>query len=287
MKCQNIIELLEELSPLEYALDWDNCGLLCGRREKDVKKLYIALDVTDDVAGRAVQSGADMLITHHPLIFRGIKKITNEDFIGRRLIKLIKNDISYYAMHTNFDIMGMADAAAEILGLRDTDILDVTHEEKEKRGSGEGSGPSIIGASEKGAPDKQTGAVREGIGRTGRLPRIMSLSECSEYVKERFSVEHVRIYGDMDSNLEIASVCPGSGKSEIKNAVRAGADVLITGDIEYHEGIDAVASGLAIIDAGHYGIEKLFIDYMKDYITENCEGLEVITHPVDEPFRIM
>ena len=191
-------------------------------------------------------------------------------------------------MHTNFDVMGMADAAAECLGLRDTDILDVTYLEEKVAVLQASSGSRTADACGRDNPSQPKEAVcREGIGRTGRLPRIMSLPECSEYVKERFNVGHVRIYGDMDSNLELAAVCPGSGKSEIKNALKARADVLITGDIEYHEGIDAAASGLAIIDAGHYGIEKLFIDYMKDYITENCEGLEVVTHPIEEPFRIV
>ncbi len=260
MKCQNIIEMLEELSPLKFAMDWDNPGLLCGRRDKEVEKVYIALDATDEAVAMAVEQGADMLLTHHPLIFSPLKKINNDDFIGRRLWKLIRNDISYYAMHTNFDVMGMADASAEILGLRNTDILDVTWSEDD---------------------------AKEGIGRTGRLPRIMSLLECGEYVKERFGVKHVRIYGDTEADLELAAICPGSGKSEIKNAIRAGADVLITGDIEHHEGIDAAASGLAIIDAGHYGIEKLFIDYMKDYISENCGELTLITHPDEEPFVIV
>ena len=260
MKCQSLIEILEELSPLRFALDWDNVGLLCGRREKEVNKVYIALDATDEVVRQAVEQRADMLLTHHPLIFRSIKKINSDDFIGRRLLTLIKNDIAYYAMHTNFDVMGMADAAAESLGLRNTDVLDVTVSE---------------------------GEVREGIGRVGRLPRIMSLLECCEYVKERFNVSHVRIYGDPETNLEYAAVSPGSGKSEIRNALAAGADVLITGDIEHHEGIDAVAAGITIIDAGHYGIEKLFIDYMKEYIAENCKELAIVTHPIEEPFKII
>ena len=260
MKCQNLIEILEELSPLSYALDWDNSGLLCGRRDKEVNRVYIALDATDEAVKRAVQEGADFLLTHHPLIFRPVRTINSDDFIGRRLLKLLRNDICCYAMHTNFDVMGMADAAAECLGLRDTDVLDVTF---------------------------TNGEEKEGIGRTGRLPRIMSLSECGEYVKERFSLSHVRIYGDTETNLEYAALCPGSGKSEIKNALKAGADVLITGDIEHHEGIDAVASGISVIDAGHYGIEKLFVDYMKEYISDNCEELEIITHPAEEPFKII
>ncbi|MCR5790231.1 MAG: Nif3-like dinuclear metal center hexameric protein [Lachnospiraceae bacterium] len=260
MKCQQLIEMLEELSPPQYALDWDNVGLLAGRRDKEIGTIYIALDATDEVVKRAVTAGADMLLTHHPLIFKPVRKINSDDFIGRRLLQLIRHDMVYYAMHTNFDVMGMADAAAESLNLRDIDILDVTFEK---------------------------GDVREGIGRTGRLPRIMSLLELSEYVKERFHVAHVRIYGDPESNLERAAVCPGSGKSEIGHAIEAGADVLITGDIEHHEGIDAVAAGLTIIDAGHYGIEKLFVEYMKDYILDNAKDLTILTHPEEEPFLIL
>ena len=134
MKSQNLIELLEELSPLEYALEWDNCGLLCGRRDKEVNRVYIALDATDEVVNRAASMGADMLITHHPLIFKPVKRVNTDDFCGRRLIRLIKSDISYYAMHTNFDICGMADAAAESLGLRNTDILDVTFTKEGQEG---------------------------------------------------------------------------------------------------------------------------------------------------------
>ncbi|MBQ7562457.1 MAG: Nif3-like dinuclear metal center hexameric protein [Lachnospiraceae bacterium] len=259
MKSQELIGILEELSPVKYALDWDNVGLLCGRREREVSTVYIALDATDEVVSAAVRQKADFLLTHHPLLFRAVKSVTEDDFIGRRLITLIRNDISYYAMHTNFDVMGMADAAAEVLGLRDTEVLDVTFEE-------EGS--------------------KEGIGRVGRLPRVFSVAELCSYVKNRFNLEHARVYGDPESNVEIAAICPGSGKSEIRKALKAGAEVLVTGDIEHHEGIDAVAEGLVIIDAGHYGIEKLFIDYMKDYISENCKDLTILTHPLAEPFWI-
>ncbi len=260
MKCQKIIEVLEELAPLKYALEWDNPGLLAGRREKDIKSVYIALDADDSAVFSAVEKGADMLITHHPLIFRPLKKINSDDFRGRRLLKLIRNDICCYSMHTNFDVAGMSDAAAEILGLRDTVVLDPVFKEGEEV---------------------------NGIGKSGRLPRIMSLKECGEYVRERFNTEHVRIYGDPESNVEFAAVCPGSGKSEIQNAIKSKAEVFITGDIEYHEGTDALAGGLSVIDAGHYGIEKLFMDYIRDYILENCEGLEIFTHPVQEPFFII
>ena len=126
MKCSEIIEGLQRLAPESCACDWDNPGLLAGRSDKEVKKIYIALDATDQVVEDAVQWGADMLLTHHPLIFKAIKKVNDGNFITRRLVKLIQADISYYAMHTNFDAAPgcMADMAAARLGLTECEPLD-------------------------------------------------------------------------------------------------------------------------------------------------------------------
>ena len=104
------------MSP-RYALSWDNVGLLAGREDKEVAKIYVALDAKDEVVDEAILAGADMLVTHHPLIFSGMKQVNNQNFIGRRLVKLIQHDISYYAMHTNYDVKGMADLAADYLKL--------------------------------------------------------------------------------------------------------------------------------------------------------------------------
>ena len=107
MKCREIQKILETQSPLSYALSWDNVGLLAGSEKKEIQKIYIALDAVDSVIDAALSAQADLLLTHHPLIFKGIRQITAEDFIGRRLIRLIQNDVCYYAMHTNFDVKGM------------------------------------------------------------------------------------------------------------------------------------------------------------------------------------
>ena len=103
MKCSEIMDVCRKLAPEDCACDWDNPGLLAGRSDKEVKKIYIALDATDKVVEAAQALGADMLLTHHPLIFKAIKKVNDQNFITRRLVKLIQADISYYAMHTNFD----------------------------------------------------------------------------------------------------------------------------------------------------------------------------------------
>lgn len=260
MKCYEIIEKLETLSPTIFAEEWDNVGLLAGRRDKEVRMVYIALDATDDVIEDAVRVGADLLLTHHPLIFRKLSRVNTDDFIGRRIYELIRNDISYYAMHTNFDVMGMADAAADELSLKDRQVLNVTYEDD---------------------------ISKEGCGRVGKLEKCMSVVELAKLVKEKFHVPNVRVFGSLGDIVETAAVMPGSGGSYISDSLNAGADVMITGDVDHHEGIDAVAQGLTIIDAGHYGIEKLFIPYMEEFIKRELPGLQTYKAEIKEPFVVI
>jgi dinuclear metal center YbgI/SA1388 family protein len=251
------MQKLEELSPAHFAQDWDNVGLLVGRPDKEIKSVYIALDATDDAIDEAVSLGVDMIITHHPMIFKGLKQVRSDHFIGRRIIKLLQNDMCYFAMHTNFDIMGMADAAADELKLRKRQVLQTTYEDE---------------------------ISTEGFGRFGILPEIMTLRECAAFVKQRFGISKVRVFGDGEMEVEKAAICPGSGGSMIDAAIHLQADVYITGDIDHHEGIDAVARGLAIIDAGHFGIEQIFVPYMKEYLKREIPGLLVYTKEPEEPF---
>lgn len=260
MECKKVIEILEKQSPKSYACDWDNVGLLVGREDKEIQKIYIALDATDEAIEEAIANGADMLLTHHPMIFKGMKRVTQEDFIGRRIIRLIQNDMVYYAMHTNFDVMGMADLAADYLGISDTRVLEIT---------------SV----------SETG--EEGIGRYGSLKKEMTVRECCEEVKQAFSLENVKVFGDLERKVKTAAISPGSGKSVISNALQAGVDVLITGDIDHHEGIDAVAQNMTVIDAGHYGVEHIFIPYMEQYLKREAKKLEIAVQPLTFPFQII
>lgn len=260
MFCNDVMELIEDKYSKKYALEWDNVGLLVGRDDKKVKKIYLALDATDQVIDAAVKAEVDLLITHHPLIFSGIKKINNQDFIGRRLLKLIQNDISYYAMHTNYDVMGMSALVGNKVKLETAEVLKVT-------------GESTAGA--------------EGIGRIAGVTEKMTLQECADLVKEAFCLQTVKVFGDLEMQIQRIAISPGSGKSMIQVALEKEADVLITGDIGHHEGIDAVAQGMAIIDAGHYGIEHVFVEDMRAYLTAACEGIEVLTEPVSHPFVVI
>lgn len=260
MLCKEIISCIEAVYPKSAALGFDNVGLLAGRTEKEVKKIYLALDATSEVIEAAIDCKADMLITHHPLIFGGIKSVTDGDFIGRRLIELIQHDISYYAMHTNYDILGMAELANTILELNDSEVLEVTTEINDRL---------------------------EGIGRVGNLKREMTVLECCNYVKEKLVLNNVKLFGNLEQKVQRMAVSPGSGKSVINTAVHKGAQVLVTGDIGHHEGIDAAAQGLAVIDAGHYGTEYIFIEDMKKFLENELEGVEIITAAVKHPFQII
>ena len=130
MTCQEIITILCKQAPEQYACSWDNVGLLVGDAHKEVRTIYIALDATEETIEEAVAQKADMLLTHHPMIFKGLKKVNTEDFIGKRVMSLIREDIAYYAMHTNFDVKGMADLAAEKIGLKDSQVLEMTCEDE-------------------------------------------------------------------------------------------------------------------------------------------------------------
>ncbi|MBO4337984.1 MAG: Nif3-like dinuclear metal center hexameric protein [Lachnospiraceae bacterium] len=260
MKLERLIERLEEMSPASYAQDWDNSGLLVGRKDRDVKTVYIALDATGDVIREAVQKGADLILTHHPMIFKGLKRVSSDDFTGRRVLKLIQNDVCLYCMHTNFDVMGMADAAADALGLKNREVLSITYEDD---------------------------ISKEGFGRYGRLPHIMTLDECAEYVKKSFGIPAVRVFGDGEMEIERAAILPGSGGSMIKDAVKISAEVMITGDISHHEGIDAWEQGLAVIDAGHYGIEQIFIPYMEEFLRRDFPELTIIRDVGRCPFHLV
>lgn len=265
MKCSEIMDILERLAPPECACDWDNPGLLVGRREKEVKKALAALDCTDEVIREAKETGADMIITHHPMIFRPVKSVTDGDFIGRRILELVSADISLYAMHTNFDAApeGMGKLAADLLGLTGRMPLE---------------------------PMGEIAGTPFGIGVIGELPEAMTLAGLAGRVKALFGIPAVTVFGDTGSEKTVkrAAICPGSGGSTVRYALENGAEVYISGDIGHHDGIDAVAQGLPVIDAGHFGIEHIFASFIKQYLEERIpKEITVITSGEKFPNRVI
>ena len=260
MKVKELTDWLGGNFPAAVAEDWDNVGLLTGDDESEVKHVFLALDLTETVLDEAIRAGADMIVTHHPMIFSGIKKINNHSFTGRKILTLIQKGIVYYAMHTNYDVLGMADLSADYTKMHDTTVLSVTEE--------------------------RDGEV-QGFGRVGKLPREMTLREYAQLVKESLKLNDVKVYGNLDSMVKCVAVCTGSGKSMIKDVIKAGADVYVTGDIDHHTGIDTVAQGLALIDAGHYGTEYIFMDAMKKELTQAFPELKISCAEVKSPYTIL
>ncbi len=248
ISCNDIIEKLEEKSPKQYACDWDNVGLLLGRGDKAVNRIMVALDATMEVVKAACDMDCDMLITHHPLIFSSVKRITDESVLGKKLLLLAEHGISYYAMHTNFDTVGsMAHAVTDVfLGFESIE------------------------------PIEKCDMPEEGMGRLAFLPKPMTRDEICEYIKKQLELPQVTFYpatfdGEeipADKEFNKIAVMPGSGKSFIDSVVVSGCDLYLTGDIGYHEAQHATELGLSIIDATHDGLEKVFARYMADYIKE-------------------
>ena len=266
MKCKDLMNILDELAPKRMACEWDNPGLLAGRQDKEVKKILLTVDVDDKTVETAVKEHVDMIVSHHPLIFRAMKHVTDEDFIGRRVVTMIQSDISYFAMHTNYDSVpgGMADVVAERLGI----VFGAPLEEM-----GEENGTAY------------------GIGKVGVLEAPMNGRALAKKVKEEFGLPYVTVYGSElweTEPVKVAATCPGAGGSTIRAAIEKGAQVLVTGDIGHHDGIDAEAQGLMIIDAGHYGLEYVFMDQLEAYLKERLGGeMEVLRMPIAFPSVVM
>ena len=280
-KVRDVLKLINARSPFSAAMEWDNVGLLVGDAEGGVSRIHLALDATDEVIDRAAEVGADLLVTHHPLIFSGLKRITADDFTGRRIMKLIRRGIACVAMHTNYDVFGMAEVVAGRMGLLETEVLEGVATPELPEISVEGVGGATFCSA--GSGDLR----EEGIGRVGRLSRSERLAEYAGTVRKLFGLSHVRYFGNPETLVEKVAVCPGSGKSEIGLAIAGGADVLVTGDIDHHSGLDAVAQGLSIIDAGHYGLEHVFMQDVRDYLSGQLgDSVAITCEAFAEPVRL-
>ena len=231
MKVKDIIEVIEEFAPLSLQEGWDNSGLCIGSPEDPVTSVLFGLDCTPELVDEAVSCGADMIVTHHPLIFSGLKKISPDNKVGEAVIKAIKAGISIYAAHTSADkvIAGVSGAMAARLGLENVRILDE---------DGDGTGLGVV----------------------GDLPRPLTSDEAVALVKERFGLEMMKTSRPLEGMISRVAMCGGSGGSLIGAAMRSGAQLYISGDISYHNFF--TADGFMIMDIGHYESEIEIVDIL-------------------------
>jgi dinuclear metal center YbgI/SA1388 family protein len=229
----DLVELLEELMPSNLAEDWDNVGLMLGRKGKTVKKILLALDLSKEVVEQAVAQKIDLIITHHPAIFKKLKRVVDNDWQQDLLLTLAENGIAVYSAHTNLDCVstGVNDVLAKLLKLEDTEILDNSN----------------------------------GLGRIGVVEET-SLVEYAQVVKNALKADYV-VVGDAGKQVHKVAVCGGAGSDLIDLALAKGADTLVTGDVKYHSAQQAVFSGLNIIDAGHQPTELPVLEKLVDRLS--------------------
>ena len=220
LKAKELVEPIEAFAPVELQESWDNCGFSVGDPQKRVKGVLIALDCTEEVLDEAIGLGCDMIITHHPLIFRGIKSVTPNNYTGRIITRALKNGIVIYSAHTNMDkaVDGVSALMAKKIGLEELEPL--------------------------------TG---ENLGLVGNLSVPMHFGKLVEIVKKEFGVGHLRVSEPVDGEIKRIAVCGGSGHSFIGDAMAKGAQVYITGDITYHQFY--CEKGFMVMDIGHYNSE--------------------------------
>lgn len=263
MKCQRIVEMLERLAPKRLAEEWDNPGLLVGSFQQEVNKVYVCLDVSLPGVEEAIKQGTELIVAHHPMIFKGIRHVRTDLYDGRLLQLLLSHNIAVYAVHTNLDIAkgGVNDVLAAALGLEGL----------------EGFVPV------EGEPDAA-------MGRVGRLPAKKSLEEFVRQVKEALQVEQLRVVRGNNRPVEKIALCSGSGADFIGRAAFAGADVYLTGDVKYHDAQRAVQHGINVIDAGHFATEFPVVGMLAAYLRQEAvvgkEQLEVVTDTVSKDFFV-
>lgn len=258
MILKDLIKNIENKYPLDLAYSWDNVGLIVGDLDKKINKIMVSLEANENVIDEAINKNVDIIITHHPFIFSKMNKITTSDLKGKLLYKLIRNDIAVYSMHTNFDVSidGLNDYFMEIMNFKNIEILDLN---------------------EKGC----------GLGRISNLDKELTLLELCKLVKDKFNVKKLNFCGDKNSKIKRVAVVTGSGSDMVKICIEKNVDVLITGDVKYHQAQDIVDLGFNLIDCGHFESEDIFKDCMSGFLKENF-NIEIIKSEINlNPFNTL
>jgi len=232
-KLGKVIDAVEEIVPGEFAEEWDNSGMQLGGPDWQVDRVLVALDTLPEVISAAWQAGVDLVITHHPLIFKPLTTIDVSRLEGFVIQQALEHHVAIYTAHTNLDRVkdGVNDVLASRIGLCHTTSL------------------FNDGVSEK-----------PGFGRIGRLGSPTSLALLANKLKHKLGLSHVKVVGDPDMSVTTAAVCSGSGSSMIRAFFDAGADVFISGDLKYHDARDVEFTRKALIDIGHFASEHLIVE---------------------------
>lgn len=252
---REIVSYLEQKAPLSWQESYDNAGFLVGDPEASVERVLVALDVTLPVVQEAVDTGASLIVSHHPVIFQPLRNVTGQDGTSKVVQALIRNEIGAVCMHTNLDAApgGVNDLLAEALGLMQTKLLL-------PMGGGEADGMAY------------------GIGRVGMLDAPLPLLAFGERVKRALHAGGLRL---CDAGKSVSRVAVGGGScgSLLPEVVALGCDTFVTGDVKYDVFLEAAAMGVNLIDAGHYPTENLVCGQLVSWLKDAFPDLETaISH---------
>jgi dinuclear metal center YbgI/SA1388 family protein len=241
-----IADFLERFAPSRLAEDWDNVGLLVGDENRKTDRVMTCLTITPGTAAEAIAQAANLVVAHHPLPFRALKKLTAETTTGRMLLDLIGAKIAIYSPHTAFDSAanGINQRLARGLGLR-------------------GVFPLIF--------DRQG----LGSGRIGWLEEPLKLARVAERVKRFLSIDRLQLVGDPDRSVRTMAVACGAADEFLETAREADCDAMLIGETRYHTCLAAEAAGIGLILPGHYASERFAVECLADVLAEEFPSLEV------------
>ena len=245
-KCtvQIVAEAVSRLAPRRLAEEWDNPGLLVGEPSAEVKKIFVCLDVLDQNILRAIELDAQIIVAHHPLIFHAIKNVRADLPLGKKISRLIKNNLAVFAAHTNLDIAagGVNDVLAEKIGLVDV---------------------------------KNFGDEEFSLGRLGTLETPMTAEDFARHVKKVLNADSVRLVNAGDFQIKKVGLCGGAGAEFIQKAKFFGAQAFVTGDVKYHEAQAATENGIHVVDAGHFATEFPIVHVLANYLRGELKSFDV------------
>jgi dinuclear metal center YbgI/SA1388 family protein len=258
VKIKQVLSALEQFAPLPLQESWDNAGLQVGLTEAETSGALLCLDVNEKIVDEAIRKGCNLIVSHHPLLFHGLKQVSGRDYVQRCVIKAIKHDIVIVSMHTNMDNAqdGVNWKIAERLGLTDCRFF----------------------------ARKQVDGIEAGSGVVGSLPQPMAAEDFIQMVKDRFQVACAQCNELLQRPVKKVAICGGAGDFLLDDAVREGADAFITGEMHYHVFFDHEQQ-VQICVIGHYQSEQYTSEVFRDIIQREYPGVrteiaETSTNPI-------
>jgi dinuclear metal center YbgI/SA1388 family protein len=257
MILRDLLSLLDAVAPLRWAEPWDNVGLLTGEPDADVTRLLLTIDLTHAVADEAVSLGAQLVVAYHPVLFEGVKRVRHDSVLYRA----IRAGLAVYSPHTALDVApgGTNDLLADALGLTERRPLRVT-----------------------------VPAEGQGIGRVGELPEGDTRAAVLARVKEALGLGALLVAGPLEGPARRAAVCAGAGRGLLADALAAGVDVYLTGELPHHDALKAAAAGVTVVCALHSNSERATLGRVKTRLETGAPGVEIRVSESDrDPFVVV